>query len=171
MQCAQDNDNRHKPRSQGTHHEEVGTSEGTAHYAGTPRSFEAGRQHDEARTVMDSTMNLPDVLLSPIFQPYPFATGNTQYGDAIQRALNVLEGRPGNPRSFDALDTLLNSQPYRLSYWRVAGEENNYRRFFDVNELAAIKVENPMVPRVVSGSAKGSFVASRSPPILILCAP
>ena len=68
-----------------------------------------------------------------------------QVGDAIQRALNILEGKPGNPRSFDLLDTLLNSQPYRLSYWRVAAEEINYRRFFDVNELAAIKVENPNV--------------------------
>jgi (1->4)-alpha-D-glucan 1-alpha-D-glucosylmutase len=68
-----------------------------------------------------------------------------QVGDAIQSALNILEGKPGNPRSFDLLDTLLNSQPYRLSYWRVAAEEINYRRFFDVNELAAIKVENPNV--------------------------
>ncbi|HYZ72268.1 MAG TPA: alpha-amylase family glycosyl hydrolase, partial [Chthoniobacterales bacterium] len=41
-----------------------------------------------------------------------------QVGDAIQRSLNLLEGKQGNPRSFDLLDTLLNSQPYRLSYWR-----------------------------------------------------
>jgi (1->4)-alpha-D-glucan 1-alpha-D-glucosylmutase len=68
-----------------------------------------------------------------------------QVGDAVQHALNILEGKPGNPRSFDLLDTLLNSQPYRLSYWRVAAEEINYRRFFDVNELAAIKVENAKV--------------------------
>jgi (1->4)-alpha-D-glucan 1-alpha-D-glucosylmutase len=68
-----------------------------------------------------------------------------QVGDAIQRSLNILEGKQGNPRSFDSLDTLLNSQPYRLSYWRVAAEEINYRRFFDVNELAGIKVENPNV--------------------------
>jgi (1->4)-alpha-D-glucan 1-alpha-D-glucosylmutase len=68
-----------------------------------------------------------------------------QVGDAIQRALNLLEGKAGSPRSFDLLDTLLNSQPYRLSYWRVAAEEINYRRFFDINELAGIKVENPKV--------------------------
>jgi len=72
-------------------------------------------------------------------------TETPQVADAIQRSLNVLEGKPGDFRSFDSLDTLLNSQPYRLSYWRVAAEEINYRRFFDVNELAAIKVENPTV--------------------------
>ena len=68
-----------------------------------------------------------------------------QVGDAIEAALNQLEGRIGNPRSFDGLHELLSAQAYRLSYWRVAAEEINYRRFFDINELAAIKVENPKV--------------------------
>jgi (1->4)-alpha-D-glucan 1-alpha-D-glucosylmutase len=68
-----------------------------------------------------------------------------QVGDAIEGALNQLEGRVGNPRSFDGLHDLLSTQAYRLSYWRVAAEEINYRRFFDINELAAIKVENPKV--------------------------
>ncbi len=43
------------------------------------------------------------------------------------------------------LEELLNEQNYRLSYWRVAAEEINYRRFFDVNELAAIRMEDPKV--------------------------
>jgi (1->4)-alpha-D-glucan 1-alpha-D-glucosylmutase len=68
-----------------------------------------------------------------------------QVGDAIEGALNQLEGRVGDSRSFDGLHELLSAQAYRLSYWRVAAEEINYRRFFDVNELAAIKVENPKV--------------------------
>ncbi len=37
------------------------------------------------------------------------------------------------------------AQAYRLAYWRVAGEEINYRRFFDINELAAIRMEDPAV--------------------------
>jgi (1->4)-alpha-D-glucan 1-alpha-D-glucosylmutase len=45
----------------------------------------------------------------------------------------------------DWLDTLLNNQNYRLAYWRVATEEINYRRFFDINELAAIRMEDPRV--------------------------
>jgi (1->4)-alpha-D-glucan 1-alpha-D-glucosylmutase len=43
------------------------------------------------------------------------------------------------------LDELLERQVYRLSYWRVAAEEINYRRFFDINSLAAIRVEVPEV--------------------------
>jgi (1->4)-alpha-D-glucan 1-alpha-D-glucosylmutase len=68
-----------------------------------------------------------------------------QVEEAIQLAIRKLEGHVGNPRSFDELDRLLDSQAYRLSYWRVAAEEVNYRRFFDINELAAIRVENPIV--------------------------
>jgi (1->4)-alpha-D-glucan 1-alpha-D-glucosylmutase len=68
-----------------------------------------------------------------------------QVKDAIERAMKQLEGNVGDPRSFDRLDELLSAQTYRLSYWRVAAEEINYRRFFDVNELAAIRVENPVV--------------------------
>src|SRR5207244_1974990 len=51
----------------------------------------------------------------------------------------------GNPRSFDALEGLLAEQAYRLSFWRVAADEVNYRRFFDVSDLAAIRVEIPEV--------------------------
>jgi (1->4)-alpha-D-glucan 1-alpha-D-glucosylmutase len=39
----------------------------------------------------------------------------------------------------------LQSQAYRLAYWRVASDEINYRRFFDINELAAICTEHPQV--------------------------
>jgi len=64
---------------------------------------------------------------------------------AIADTLTEIEGRAGDSRSFDAFDQLLNSQCYRLSYWRVASEEINYRRFFDVNGLAAIRMELPEV--------------------------
>ncbi len=64
---------------------------------------------------------------------------------AIEQALAQINGRPGDPRSFDKLDELLNAQSYRLAFWRVAAEEINYRRFFDVNDLAAIRMELPEV--------------------------
>jgi (1->4)-alpha-D-glucan 1-alpha-D-glucosylmutase len=66
-------------------------------------------------------------------------------GEAIARRVSDVNGRRADPRSFDELDGLLEQQAYRLSYWRVASEEINYRRFFDVNELAAIHMENPEV--------------------------
>src|SRR4051812_1133360 len=61
--------------------------------------------------------------------------------DSVRR----LNGIAGRPRSFDPLDSLLNMQSYRLAHWRVASEEINYRRFFDVNELAALRMEDPEV--------------------------
>ena len=54
-------------------------------------------------------------------------------------------GTPGQSESFDLLDTLLQAQVYRLCHWRVASEEISYRRFFDVNELAALSMEKPEV--------------------------
>ncbi|MEP6974923.1 MAG: malto-oligosyltrehalose synthase, partial [Spartobacteria bacterium] len=64
---------------------------------------------------------------------------------AIEQALTIINGTAGDPRSFDALDALLSDQAYRLAFWRVAAEEINYRRFFDVNDLAAIRMELPEV--------------------------
>ncbi len=54
-------------------------------------------------------------------------------------------GSPGDAHSFDPLHRLLEQQVYRLSYWRVASEEINYRRFFDINDLAGLRTEDPRV--------------------------
>lgn len=43
------------------------------------------------------------------------------------------------------LEELLERQWYRLAYWRIGSEELNYRRFFDVDTLAAIRVEDPAI--------------------------
>jgi (1->4)-alpha-D-glucan 1-alpha-D-glucosylmutase len=56
-----------------------------------------------------------------------------------------LNGKPDEPRSFDALDELLNVQHYRLASWRTASDEINYRRFFDINDLAALAMEHKEV--------------------------
>ena len=53
---------------------------------------------------------------------------------------------PVRPGTADLpLPQLLDEQFYRLAYWRVGDEELNYRRFFDVDTLAAVRVENPAV--------------------------
>lgn len=59
----------------------------------------------------------------------------------IEEAKSALQGNAGNSASFDALHELLERQPYRLAYWRVATDEINYRRFFDINTLAALRME------------------------------
>jgi (1->4)-alpha-D-glucan 1-alpha-D-glucosylmutase len=63
----------------------------------------------------------------------------------IHEALQRLSGTPGDARSFDALHELLEKQAYRLAFWRVSGEEINYRRFFDINDLVGLRMENPRV--------------------------
>ncbi|MGH9308531.1 MAG: malto-oligosyltrehalose synthase [Vicinamibacterales bacterium] len=65
--------------------------------------------------------------------------------EAIDEAVRQFNGEPGRPESFDALHEMLESQPYRLSYWRTASHEINYRRFFDINTLAGLRVEDPEV--------------------------
>ena len=68
-------------------------------------------------------------------------------GRAIEEVVRRFNGRAGDTASFDLLDELLDAQSFRPAYWRVATEEINYRRFFDINELAAICVERPEVFR------------------------
>ncbi len=63
----------------------------------------------------------------------------------IEEAIRVFNGRPGEPASLDRLHGLLEVQPYRLAYWRTAFDEINYRRFFDVNDLAGLRMEDPQV--------------------------
>ncbi len=65
--------------------------------------------------------------------------------DALDRTIADFNGKQGDISSFDLLDRLLADQAYRLCHWRVATDEINYRRFFDVDELAAIRVEEPEV--------------------------
>src|SRR5439155_7144019 len=43
----------------------------------------------------------------------------------------------------DDLEAVLARQHYRLAWWRVANDEINWRRFFDINELAGLRMENP----------------------------
>jgi len=56
-------------------------------------------------------------------------------------AINVIPQRVEEARLHD----LLEQQSYRLAYWRVAGDEINYRRFFDINDLAGLRMEDPQV--------------------------
>ncbi len=65
--------------------------------------------------------------------------------DAINAAVAHVNGHVGDPASYDELHGLLEAQPYRLASWRTAVDEINYRRFFDVNELAGVRVEHEVV--------------------------
>ncbi|HET7488122.1 MAG TPA: malto-oligosyltrehalose synthase [Acidimicrobiales bacterium] len=58
---------------------------------------------------------------------------------AVGDAVSALNADP------DALDALLERQNYRLAYWRTAGRELDYRRFFDITTLIGVRVEDPQV--------------------------
>ena len=70
---------------------------------------------------------------------------------ALKKIVKEFNGVRGDARSFDRLEELLAEQAYLLCFWRVAADEINYRRFFDINELAAIRVEEPEVFSSVHG--------------------
>jgi isoamylase len=85
---------------------------------------------------------------------------------AFSAAIERLNGSVGDSRSFDALDRLLGDQSYRLASWRVASQEINYRRFFDINTLVALRMEEPVVferahKTLFSWLAKQAVVALR----------
>jgi len=62
---------------------------------------------------------------------------------ALASAVAAFTGTPERPASFLRLHRLLQEQAYRLAYWRVAAEEINYRRFFNINDLAGLRMELP----------------------------
>jgi len=63
----------------------------------------------------------------------------------ITENVQRINGSPDDPRSFDSLHELIKAQPYRFAQWRVAADDINYRRFFDINDLAALRTENEAV--------------------------
>lgn len=72
-------------------------------------------------------------------------TSSPAISAAIDATVTAFNGTVGDPHSFDLMDNLIADQAFRPAFWRVSTEEINYRRFFDINDLAAICVELPDV--------------------------
>jgi (1->4)-alpha-D-glucan 1-alpha-D-glucosylmutase len=62
---------------------------------------------------------------------------------AVQAAVARLNGQPGEPETWRALDALIRDQHWRAAHFRVAADDINYRRFFNINELAGLRMELP----------------------------
>lgn len=60
---------------------------------------------------------------------------------SIDEIVTEFNGGSNQLDRYRALHELLEAQAYRLAYWRVASDEINYRRFFDINDLAALRTE------------------------------
>jgi len=63
----------------------------------------------------------------------------------VDKNIDIYNGRRGNPRSFNLLDDLLSEQLFKLSSWKSANKEINFRRFFHVNDLISLKMEKESV--------------------------
>jgi (1->4)-alpha-D-glucan 1-alpha-D-glucosylmutase len=70
---------------------------------------------------------------------------NGQIKSALAESITAINGSSGDRKSFLRIHEILEEQYYRLSFWRVAAEEINYRHFFDVNEMIALRTEDPVV--------------------------
>lgn len=72
--------------------------------------------------------------------------GNADIAQFVDENVTAFNGAaaPG-AEGFDLMHELLQAQAYRLAFWRVASDEINYRRFFDINDLAALRMDNPEV--------------------------
>ena len=66
---------------------------------------------------------------------------SAEFRKHLKGNIEEFNGIRGTHESFDLLHCLLDSQVFRLSFWQVSTEEINYRRFFDINSLAAIRTE------------------------------
>ncbi|MCD5994908.1 malto-oligosyltrehalose synthase [Pseudomonas sp. CDFA 602] len=93
-----------------------------------PQAYERGRQ---AKAELAELAKQPSVLA------------------AIEQQIGRFDST--QPEGFDRLHQLLERQYYRLASWRTAGDDINWRRFFDINELGGLRVERPTVFEATHG--------------------
>ncbi|HLP42518.1 MAG TPA: malto-oligosyltrehalose synthase [Fibrobacteria bacterium] len=96
-----------------------------------PDGDESGERYDQIRFVKSMLWEL--------------RSANPTIKEWLDETLRILNGTKGDPGSFKRLSALMAQQYYRLAFWRVGVEEVNYRRFFAVNDLISLKVEDPQV--------------------------
>ena len=70
---------------------------------------------------------------------------NAVIKEFVDENVRIFNGEKEKADTFNLLDDLLSQQVFRFSYWKVAAEEINYRRFFCVNGLISLKVEDEHV--------------------------
>jgi (1->4)-alpha-D-glucan 1-alpha-D-glucosylmutase len=77
--------------------------------------------------------------------------GSPEIKGFLDTNITIFNGKKGDPASFELLDNLLTEQAYRLAFWQVALEVINYRRFFSINDLISIRIEDPLVFEATHG--------------------
>jgi (1->4)-alpha-D-glucan 1-alpha-D-glucosylmutase len=99
-----------------------------------------GRPYREALAANEITLAQEDGgFVARYFQQrYPIA--NRDADDITRESVAAFDPKSNQGRQ--RLDALLARQHYRLAWWRVANDEINWRRFFDINELAGLRMEH-----------------------------
>ncbi|WP_158044436.1 malto-oligosyltrehalose synthase [Skermanella pratensis] len=69
--------------------------------------------------------------------------GKPEVAEAVEVGIKRFTGTAGQPDSFRALHELIQQQNWRAAYFKVAADDINYRRFFNINELAGLRMEQP----------------------------
>lgn len=99
------------------------------------------------RDSMDAALRAARLRDAPLYQRRlaELAASRPWVAGWIQACLARVNGQTADAAGRESLDAVLQAQAYRLADWRVAGDDINYRRFFDINALAAIRMEDPEV--------------------------
>jgi (1->4)-alpha-D-glucan 1-alpha-D-glucosylmutase len=63
----------------------------------------------------------------------------------LDKSLRAFDGKIGEPASFLLMERLLADQHYLLAYWQNVNEQINYRRFFTINDLVGMRIQDPLV--------------------------
>lgn len=92
------------------------------------KNLPAVNGHDE---LIDQVMFIKGIL-------WELYSRNPEIKKFIDENLDSYNGKKGDPESFNMLDRLLSGQFFKFSFWKVAAEEINYRRFFNINELICL---------------------------------
>ncbi len=121
---------------------EKGAAQAAAEIERLLPAIEALPATPRARDEVWSRHESKERLKSDLWAAY---NGCAEFKMELDECLLTSSGIPDDPRSFDQLDRILDEQHYRIAYWRTAAEELNYRRFFDITDLVAIRVEDPEV--------------------------
>jgi (1->4)-alpha-D-glucan 1-alpha-D-glucosylmutase len=90
--------------------------------------YEAGERRDQTRFVKRILWEL--------------YTTNGRFKTFVDENVDIFNGRDQASDGFNLLHSLLSEQYYRLSFWKVTTEETNYRRFFNINGLISLRVED-----------------------------
>jgi (1->4)-alpha-D-glucan 1-alpha-D-glucosylmutase len=111
-----------------------------------------GDAHPELERLGDAFANLPEWHPQVVHRASELkaelvrvAQEHWEVRNAIAIAVRCFNGTPGKEATWRDLHTLIQDQHWRAAYFRVAADDINYRRFFNINELAGLRMELPEV--------------------------